>query len=146
MIMKPERRQPVHSKHHEERCADVGILAPSKCLFKKLDEEVSLDALKRDVISSIQNRESLINRARVILSGRHEQIGAKRSRKGQDVMNSNQIKKLMFALHNASLCVVEAIISFDLTSQSVKCAEEDLQKQYMMPFVWMGENYLKKML
>ncbi len=152
--MKPKRwrRNIDFVRNCNERSGiDAGVLAPSENLFKKLDDKVSLDALTKDVISSIQNREILIDRAREILSSFHKHEHTKRRRRGrdQDVVRSNKIKKLIFALHNASLCVVEAIISINLMSHSIKSCEEknhDDQNPQFLSFAWMGENYLTKML
>lgn len=149
---KGRRRRP-------NRSSAEGILTPSNRLFEKISKEVSLKSLKEDVIASIRNRESLIDRIREILVAENKNKKKARSRINAEA-KSNQTKKMFYALHNASLCVVEAIITINLTSQSMGCQDstnclsasitrpnyQSPPGQNMLTFSWMGQNYLIKMM
>ena len=61
----------------------------------------------------------------------------------------------MHALHNISLCVVEAIIKVNISSQSMECKKGincvmpnsiSLSENEFLTFYWMGQNYLIKMM
>jgi hypothetical protein len=158
MRTKLNRRRQQQNQCNQEQ--EKGILAPSQNLFEQFDREVSLNSLKEDVITSIQNRESLIDRIRETLIKGNE--GNKKGSRIGAERQSNHIKKLLFALHNASLCVVEAIITINLSSQSMECQDRNtnLSKddattqsstlsssgQGVLTFYWMGQNYLVKMM
>ncbi len=123
-----------------------GILSPSGNLFQKMNQEVTLHSLKEDVISSIRNRESLIDRTRELLVIENAKSREKVHSKMKDEAKSNNLKKLFRALHNASLCVVETIIKFDLMSLECRESANGGINNNNYTFCWMGQNYLTKMI
>lgn len=152
-------KQGSRRSHRYEEYEKEGILTPSDRLFGKISQEVSLNSLREDVIVSIRKREQIIDRMREIIQAEN-----KGNEKGSSRINieskSNQIKKILHALHNISLCVVEAIIKVNIMSQSMDCEESincapistTQPKSLLSPmkdlltFYWMGKNYLIKMI
>lgn len=136
-------RQRTHCCRENEQ---DGILSPSGKLFNKMNQEVTLHSLKEDVISSIRNRESLINRTRELLVIENAKSREKVHSKINDEAKSNHFKKRFRALHNASLCVVEAIIKIDLMSLECRESTNGEIQNNNYTFCWMGQNYLTKMI
>ena len=156
---KGPRRRLYRRKEYDRGGRCDGILTPSDKLFDKMNAEVTNNCLKEDVICCIRNREDLIEDLREIILAENESKRNK-SRKIDSDSKSNNVNKLLCALHNTSLCVVESMIKINLVSHSQQGPTKQIENthdnsqssqhlqchQNNLTFSWMGENYLMKMI
>ena len=158
---KVNHRHPHEQEQEQDDGGDDQNACQSDYRNSNLKQGTAISALKDEVIASIRHREILLDRIRVLLTS-SEQNAINGESKIRNESKSRSITKMFNAIHNASLHVIERIISIDVMSQSVIIATESesiskddnlqhvasmlVSRDFPLSFSWLGQNYLIKMI